>query len=461
MAVWSIVEISQLFGAMRMDAEFYHPKYKEAHAIVSRFPRKAKLGDIATKFSKGIFDIKAEEYVSEGVPFVRISNLKDGIVNEERLVFMTPERHKLEAKSALEKYDIILSKTAYPAASLVQIETCNSSQDTIAVSTACPEDFNVYLVVYLNTRFGILQMERLFQGNIQQHLSLFDARTITVPIPSESFQAEIRQMFESSIQRRQESKQLYIEAETLLLHELGIDTIDLSNQTTYTANFSETTKAHRFNAEYFQPKYYHILETLKVLKPKTMLPIGELLATITNGQTPRHHNLSVGDVTFLTAEHVFDFYIDLDSPKRILMEHHENLLSRTRLQDGDVLITIKGRVGNATVVEHLSGPTNINQDVALLRLNPEYHPYYVAGYLNSVVGKALTEQMRTGQINPFLGIGSLQKISIPIFGKDRMDELGEQIKQTVNQAYQMQQEAKRLLEEATHKVEEMILGTEV
>jgi hypothetical protein len=50
------------------------------------------------------------------------------------------------------------------------------------------------------------------------------------------------------------------------------------------------------------------------------------------------------------AEHVSDFEVHYDSDKRILL-------------------TIKGRVGNAALVEYLPGPANINQDVALLRLN--------------------------------------------------------------------------------------------
>jgi hypothetical protein len=246
------------------------------------------------------------------------------------------------------------------------------------------------------------------------------------------------------------------------LQELGLDRhLNISFQTAYAAMFSEAATVNRLDAEYFQPKYYRTLEAIQALKPEKIVPLGNLLLGITNGQTPLRHDFSTGEVPFLTAEHVFDFRINFDSPKRILLKHHQTVLERTSLQEGDVLVTIKGRVGNAAVVEHLPGPTNINQDVALLRLKPNCHPYYIAGFLNSKAGKAFIEQISTGQINPFLGLGSLKQIPIPIFEKSRMDELGELIKQRVNEAYLTQQQAKSMLERAKQSVEQMILGDEL
>lgn len=244
----------------------------------------------------------------------------------------------------------------------------------------------------------------------------------------------------------------------MLLHELGLDTLDLSTQKTYVANFSETVEGDRFDAEYFQPKYYRVLDALKSLNPKRIVPLKELLEDIKNGQTPLRHDLSQGDVTFLTAEHILDFRINFDSDKRILKKHHETQLKKTQLKEKDILITIKGRIGNAAVVEGLSKSVNINQDVGLLRLKENYHPYHVSGFINSIAGKELTDQIGTGQINPFLGLGKLQKLMIPIFDLDYMTEIGNKVEQKVHEAFQKQEEAENLLEQAKLRVEEMILG---
>ncbi|NJR53125.1 MAG: hypothetical protein HC780_29780 [Leptolyngbyaceae cyanobacterium CSU_1_3] len=76
------------------------------------------------------------------------------------------------------------------------------------------------------------------------------------------------------------------------------------------------------------------------------------------------------------------------------------------------------------MVEGLSKSVNINQDVGLLRLKENCHPYYVSGFINSIAGKELTSQIGTGQINPFLGLGKLKKLMIPIFDQDHMNKIG-------------------------------------
>ena len=229
-------------------------------------------------------------------PFVRINNLKNGIIDDGDLAFISPERHKQAANTALCQYDIILSKTAYPAASLVQMEQCNTSQDTVAVRTTRSQNFNVCLAVYLNTRFGLLQMKRLFQGNVQMHLSLPDAKTIIIPVPDAGFQVKIRDLFEQSILKREQAKQYYAQAQALLAAELGLGKLDLSENLHSTRRVSEVWKSKRMDAEHFKDKYDRAMVAIEALKPRAIAPLGSLVTTITNGHTPRHHDLSVGEI---------------------------------------------------------------------------------------------------------------------------------------------------------------------
>jgi hypothetical protein len=158
----------------------------------------------------------------------------------------------------------------------------------------------------------------------------------------------------------------------------------------------------------------------------------------------------------MTAEHINDFKINYETNKRILRYHHEHELVRTQLSRGDILITIKGKIGNAAVIEDLPELVNINQDVALVRLNPEINPYYIAGFLNSRIGKLLVQQSSTGQINPFLSLGSLRDLLIQIFDNKRMNELGFAIKTKLDEAYIAAYQSKNLLEIAKTGVEKAI-----
>lgn len=153
----------------------------------------------------------------------------------------------------------------------------------------------------------------------------------------------------------------------------------------------------------------------KKVRIERFVPVGWVISYLTNGHTPLRHDLTVGEVPFLTAEHVSDFRPDFGTDKRILRRHHETELARTSLREGDILVTIKGKVGNCAVVRDCPDAANINQDVALIRLANGVHPYFFAAWFNSLMGKQLVEQRSTGGINPFLGLGNLRGLPFPIF----------------------------------------------
>lgn len=72
------------------------------------------------------------------------------------------------------------------------------------------------------------------------------------------------------------------------------------------------------------------------------------------------------------------------------------------------------------------------------------------------MGKLLIEQTCTGQINPFLSLGSLRKLVVPIFSEKRMNDLGDSIKTKVTAADKIGWQSKQLLEIAKTGVERAI-----
>ncbi|MHC5721599.1 MAG: hypothetical protein ACYTX0_58670, partial [Nostoc sp.] len=61
-----------------------------------------------------------------------------------------------------------------------------------------------------------------------------------------------------------------------------------------------------------------------------------------------------------------------------------------------------------------------------------------------------------GQINPFLSLGSLRKLVVPIFSEKRMNDLGDSIKAKVTAADKTGWQSKQLLEIAKTGVERAI-----
>jgi len=292
---------------------------------------------------------------------------------------------------------------------------------------------------------------------VQLNLFIYSIKRLCVPFPAGH--REIGDKVRSALALRRKSEELCASGQRILEQRLGIKQIDLSPRVGYETRLSATFQARRWDSEFYKPKYQRVIDTIlkaKKVKVERFVPVGQLISYLTNGHTPLHHDLGVGEVLFLTAEHVSDFRLDFGTDKRILQLHHQTELARTALRDGDILVTIKGKVGNCAVVRHCPHAANTNQDVALIRLRNGIHPYFFAAWFNSLAGRQLVEQRTTGGINPFLGLGNLQGMPFPILDPKEHRRIGDLVQETIEKAYAAERMASGLLEEAKHRVEELI-----
>lgn len=456
MAVWSQVNFVDLPRDIRFDAEFFQPNYLAQQDAITR-SKHATLNQVAA-ISDGNHVAISESYCDDGVRYLRGQDLKDFFIADSDPIFIPyPEYDRLK-RSHMKPGDVLVGIVGtIGSVGLVTdrhgLLTGNCKLAIIRPRSIEPE----YLAAYLASRLGQNEIRRRTRGTVQMGLILPDLGGIPVPLLEEDATTAVANSIRESYAKRQESVALYATAENLYLSEVGLGELGGPQELFYKRDFSETQHAGRLDAEFFQPAYRDIMDGLKSTRPERIVPLKEFLSLLTNGHTPRYHDLSEGDIPFLTAEHVFDFRIDYDSDKRIRKEHHNGELKRTRLRRGDCLITIKGRIGNAAIAEDLKGPVNINQDVALFRLNGEMPPYYLMAYLNSKAGQAFTRQYCTGQINPFLGLGNLRQLPVPVYEIRHMERIAAKTEEIVLAARAARDASRHLLEKGKRMVEEAVI----
>ncbi len=357
-------------------------------------------------------------------------------------------------RSHLQKGDVLLSIIGtIGELSLVasdQLATCSCKLAILRPTGILAE----FLAVYLRSEHGQNQIERLTRGAVQRGILLEDMGQLWVPKFSTDFQYRISQAVEDARKALLDSQARQEEAENTLLQALGLADWTPPEPLSYTARASDAFAAGRLDSEHFQGKYQAAIDQLSNAGALEFTPLTTFLSYLTNGHTPLRHNLRIGEIPFLAAEHVGDFTIDYKSEKRILKEHHNGELARTALKNGDMLMTIKGRIGNAALVDAKTPAANINQDVALLRFEEHAPPlWYLLSFLNSRFGKLEVDRWSTGQINPFLGLYNLRKINIPIFKLGFMREVGEETRKGVHSALVAKTKANDLLEAAKRAVE--------
>ncbi len=183
------------------------------------------------------------------------------------------------------------------------------------------------------------------------------------------------------------------------------------------SQYQQVVHRGRMDGEYHSHDAKH-LENHLVNSRLTLVRLRDCCERITSGHTPLRHDLSRGEVFFVTVECVSPLLIDYGLSKRVRKRHYVGELNRVALTSECIVVTIKRRIAQASPCYGLRGETVVNQDVAVLRLRNGWNPGYIAAYLISKFGQQLADRERTEQMNPYLPVSKLGNLLIPKIGID-------------------------------------------
>ena len=79
-----------------------------------------------------------------------------------------------------------------------------------------------------------------------------------IPIPPKPFQEQIKKIVKEAFEKKKLADQKYELAKQLLEKELGIDKLELKEEKTFEANFSDLNQDKRFDVEFHKPMYSKI-----------------------------------------------------------------------------------------------------------------------------------------------------------------------------------------------------------
>ena len=121
-----------------------------------------------------------------------------------------------------------------------------------------------YLTAFLNTKYGVLDVKRRARISINQsNVNPEELKRVEIPLLCDELQAKITLSFDKAFHLIQASEAKYHQAQTLLLSELGLADWQPKHSLTFVKNYSDTQRAKRIDAEYFQPKYEEIVHAIK------------------------------------------------------------------------------------------------------------------------------------------------------------------------------------------------------
>lgn len=341
------VFLSNLEFSGRIDSEYYRKHLLFFEKQVSR--KKSLQLDEAANFLIGPFgsSFDTEKYVENGdYRYVRGQDVKPFILKDGENRFVPQEDFERLKKYALKEKDILVSVVGTLGnACIVQhkdlpaIFSCKST--VIRTSTINP----VYVLTYLNCKYGRELLIRKERGAIQKGLNLDDLKTIIIPQFSNSFQNIIDKTFYNAQNKLTDSKSLYHQAKTLLLETLGLKGFEPSKEKINVKGFKKSfLSTGRLDAEYYQLKYedYEIL-IKKFAKGYTNISKEyDILKTVSLKDKREYNYIEIGDVNVGDGSVIFNKVSKENLPDNAKYE----------VQKGDLLISkVRPNRGAVTIID--------------------------------------------------------------------------------------------------------------
>ena len=139
------------------------------------------LGEIAARITVGYVGSMAEEYVEDGVQFLRSLNVKRFKFNPKDIKFISPEFHQKIKKSVLNPGDVVVVRTGIPGASCVIPESLKEANCSDLVIVRCGDKLDPHFTSYYINSVTASHISGKVVGAIQQHFNIGEAKQLAFP----------------------------------------------------------------------------------------------------------------------------------------------------------------------------------------------------------------------------------------------------------------------------------------
>lgn len=265
----SIKNFQEALQNDRIDAGFFSPEYVKSNSAVES-KKYELLCDIA-HISDGNHLTIAENFISQpGVRYLRGQDLStDMVLSDRNLVYINDSLFRQLKRSHIFKNDLLVTIVG---ANTGLVGLVYSPPEKLVASCKLgivrPQStiLSGYLYSFLTSRYGQHQILRSIRGGGQTGLILPDLKKIKIARFLKTFEAYIHHIVYSGHERLNQSENILVQAEKILLSELGLLCWKPKHRLSFVRNFSDTKSADRIDAEYFQPMYDEVIEKVKQYK---------------------------------------------------------------------------------------------------------------------------------------------------------------------------------------------------
>jgi restriction endonuclease S subunit len=209
--------------------------------------------------------------------------------------------------------------------------------------------------------------------------------------------------------------------------------------------YNQAIERLRFDAEFYLPEY---LELENKLAQIGYTSLNDLLEDINRNPMAYGFTYIKEGYPLIRGVDIKPPFIELNAIKRISKREQQKYKS-TAVYTGDLIMTVRGTIGQVAVVTDDIGEANISPNLIYLRPKNKKISEFLAVVLNSKIGQCQIQQIITGSVQGTITEPQICAIRIPKFSKEVINEILDFVKQ----AYK-----KRKLADERYKKAEALLN---
>jgi restriction endonuclease S subunit len=447
---------------LRFDAEYYSPEYVEAEKLVRSKPHQElrNLISILTDYhANGSYEtlrnnVQLLDYPDYALMIRTVDFERDDF--EHDVKYISEHAYNFLKKTQILGKEIVINKIGnagkvYVVPPLKRKVSLGMNQFMIRPNR---DVIDGYLYVYLSCKYGSKLLEQKITGAVPLSIDKESLRSVFVPTLDHGFQVRIDNILNNHFDFRSKSKELYSQAEQILLSELGLQNWKPKYKPSFIRNYSDTQSVDRIDAEYFQPVYDEILTTVK--SAKGYAPLGDLVS-IKKCVEPGSEAYKDSGVPFVRVSNLSKFGINDDNQQFISESLYESL-EMHQPKKGEILLSKDATPGIAYYLSDV--PRKMIPSSGILRLtvkdSVKIHPEYLALVLNSlIVQKQIERDVGGSVINHWL-VDQVNNTIIPLLD----DVVQKEMSGKIAESFLKRNQSKSLLKIAKIGVEMAIEKSE-
>lgn len=302
----------------------------------------------------------------------------------------------------------------------------------------------------------------------QPNINSEEYQSLEIPLPDIDKQQVIVDIINSAYlqkqQKESEAQQLLDSIDAYILNELGITLPEIKTNLKSRMFLVKRSELEARLDPYYSQEYFKEAFNALARGNYPLYSIKSLSSLITSGITPKSGGEAYTDdketgIPFIRSGNIdINGNFDFEDLLYLKPEIHECIMKSSQVHKNDLMIAIVGATIGQVGIFLDEREANINQAIALVRLKDGNDVQYVKELIKSQVGQLSLNRLKRPVARANINLEEISTIKIPLPPFTKQQEIANHIYAIRQQAKQLQEEGKAILENAKKEVEQMIIG---